>query len=221
MKRKILLLFTFIPLLSVWLFTGCTKENTNNEYPDVTVDTVSISGIMKYKRSGSSGPEVVAWPFGEAVFDMKSGSMQVLATGTVLADGTFTLELPEKVSGSLLVALSSVTDAQGGNLEANPNTVRILSTIMFTVQYSENGVSKTLFPTLHTLNPDISVNKTYYYNLYDADGTFKGKGDGGNSYDWTFVKGWGLVESYITDTISGAFNSISVTEAPVEAFWSN
>jgi len=220
-QTKVLLILSAAMLVSASFFTACRKDNSNNEYPDLTIDTLTIHGILKYKQSGISGTQLVAWPFGAAIIKVKSGVMQELASGTVNADGTFTLVLPGTISGSLLIALSSVQESQGGTIVINPNTVRILSTILFAVEYTDNGTSETLFPSLHTLNPDLSVDKTYFYTLYDADGTFIGTGDGGNTYDWLFTKGWGLVESYITDSISGAFNSKTVAAAPTAAFWSN
>jgi len=212
-------IFAFLILTSQF-FNGCVKE-TNNEYPDVIASNDTISGILKYKQPASSGGAVVAWPYGEATLTVSAGSSALLTTATVNADGTFTAILPGTVSGSYLISLADVAYSQSGTVNATPNTVRFLSTIQYLVNYTENGSPKSISVNLYTLKSDFSIAKSYYYNFYDMDGTFTGTSYGGNVFNWTFTKGWGMVENQVTNNTTKAFSSKSLGAAPAGAVWVN
>jgi hypothetical protein len=220
MKTNRILKLTPLALLLTLLFsTSCFKDD-NDEYPDVTVDPITVQGVLKYKQLNGSSYQLVDWPFGTATFKVQAGFSTVLSTGTVNADGTFSVAMPATVSGSLFTALSAVSDLQGGTVTATPATIRIFNNILFAVEYSDNGSVHKIYPGLHTLNADLSVKKSYFFNLYDGTGTFTGTGNGGSIFNWTFTKGWGMVESTVTDSNTGAFTSVTVSAAPAEAVWS-
>jgi hypothetical protein len=129
--------------------------------------------------------------------------------------------LPATVGGIYFSKLADIAYQQGGTIKATPAEIRFLGTIQFKVEYTDNDKAKSIFVNLSTLKTDLSVNRSYYYNFYDLDGTFTGTGTSGNKFNWTFIKGWGIVESFITNTTSNAIDSRSVTSAPVEAIWVN
>jgi len=209
-------------LFVVMLSTGsCTKDDgTNNQYPDVTANADTIFGTVKFKPATGTNA-IVNWPFGAATFKVIAGTNDILASATVNTDGTFMLILPATVSGSYFGSLSEIAVNQGGTIKATPETVRFLSTLLYKVDYNDNGTPNSMYANLYTLKTDFSIDKSYFYNFYDSDGTFTGTGTNGNVYNWTFVKGWGMVESYVISSASDAFNSKSVKAAPANAVWVN
>jgi hypothetical protein len=214
----ILLLITMVALQS-----GCLKEGDNTEYPDVTASADTVNGILKYKQTDTSGLIVVDWPFGAATIKaIEEGSAEV-ATATVNADGSFVLILPATLPGSYFISLAEVAVQQGGTITATPETVRLAGSTQFKVEYNDNGTAKSMLISLCTLKADNSVDRLYFYNFYDMDGTFKGKGGGTvqNNFNWTFIKGWGMVENYLVNTTTGAFDSKSVNAALANAIWVN
>jgi len=209
-----ILLITIVVLQS-----GCLKENT--EYPDVTATTDTIYGTLKYRQTDTAGTTVIDWPFGPATFKAIIGLNDVLSSATVNADGTFMLILPEKVSGSYFSSLTDISDSQGGTIVTTPETIRFLGTIQYKVEYVDKGKDATITTNLHTLKADHSVDKSYFYNFYDMDGSFIGTGSTGNIFNWTFIKGWGIVETYVISSASEAINSKSVSDVPADAVWVN
>ena len=163
----------------------------------------------------------MAWPFGTATIKAYAGFNDVIASAAINADGTFLLILPATLSGSYLSSLTEVANTQGGTITALPETVRFLSAIQYKVEYSDNGTPNSFTTNLFTLKADLSVEKSYFYNFYDTDGTFAGTGTDGNIYNWTFTRGWGKVESFVISNSSNAFNSKSVTSIPTTAIWLN
>jgi len=218
---KIYLNLAFAILLTTIIISqsGCLKDN--NEYPDVTASADTIYGTLKYKETDTLGAIIVDWPFGTATFKAIAGLDDVLASATVNTDGTFMLILPGKVAGVFLSSLTDASDRQGGTIAVNPETIRFLSTIQYKVEYTDNGKASSINTNLYTLKPDFTVDKSYFFNFYDMDGSFVGTGSTGNVFNWTFTKGWGMVESYVIGSTSGAFNSRSVTTLPENAVWVN
>lgn len=209
-----------VAIITVW--NGCAKdEGTNTAYPNVTAVADTIYGTLKYRQTDVAGTMVVAWPYGAATFKALVGSGDVLTSAPVNADGTFMLILPASVSGKYMASLAAEALRQGGTIMATPNTVRFLDYIQYKVEYTDNGAPTSCITSLYTLKADFSVDKSYYYNFYDLDGTFIGNGAAGYNYNWTFVKGWGMVESYKPSATSEAFNSKSISSIPASAVWVN
>ncbi len=211
-----ILLFTMLTLQS-----GCLKDGRNTEYADVTAVNDTIYGTLKFKQKLGGVAELVDWPFGQANISAIAGISGTLAVATVDTAGTFMLILPGTVPGAYLSSLAGVADSQGGTIQCVPNTVRYLSTVQFRVEYSDHGVPAGFIANLYTLNVDLSIKKSYFYNFYDMDGTFSGTGATGNIFFWPFVKGWGMVESFKISAASDAFNTRSVVDAPSDAIWMN
>jgi hypothetical protein len=220
--KKLLNISTAFMLISfAFLQSGCLKQFANDQFPDVTANSETINGIVKYKNTDPSGTKLDEWHFGAAVIKAILGGNVVLASAPLETDGTFKLILPATVGGIYFSKLADIAYQQGGTIKATPAEIRFLGTIQFKVEYTDNDKAKSIFVNLSTLKTDLSVNRSYYYNFYDLDGTFTGIGTSGNKFNWTFTKGWGIVESFITNTTSNAFDSRSVTSAPVEAIWVN
>jgi len=213
---------SMVVLLMASAYSSCNTDNgTDTEYPDVTATEVTVTGMLKYRQSSSGASEVVNWPYGPATFKAILGADQVLASATVSADGSFTLVLPATVSGFYLNSLTAQANSQGGNVQATPETIRLLSTIQYKVDYTSNGTPMSFIANLHTLNADMTVAKSYFFNFYDREGTLTGTGNTGNTFDWTFIKGWGFVELYKINSTSDAFVSRSISALPATAFWLN
>jgi hypothetical protein len=221
MKRLIEFSTATLLFIALLLTGSCAKDNgTNNQYPDITANADTIYGTLKYKPATGTNL-VVDWPFGTATFKIIVGVSDVLASAAVNADGTFMLVLPATVSGTYFSSLADVASTQGGSIKATPETIRILSALLYKVDYNDNGTPNTMTTNLYTLKSDFSIDKSYFYNFYDSEGTFTGTGTNGNVFDWTFTKGWGMVESFVISSSSEAFNSKSVDASPANAVWVN
>lgn len=222
MKTLFRILSISIVLCLALSLNSCLKDNgSNSEYPDVTATADTIHGVMKYYKLISGKDSVVNWPFGAATFKVIAGVRDVIASAPVNSDGSFTLILPSVVKGQYMNSLAEIATLQGGTLEASPTTTRILSVIQYRVDYNDNGTSLSINTNLYTLKADYSINKSYFYNFYDSNGTFTGTSTNGNVFNWTFTKGWGMVESTKINSSSSAFNSKSIEEAPAGAVWVN
>jgi len=222
MKKLLSLTFVILSLVVIILQTACTKATDETPYPDVTASADTISGLLKYRKVVDGITTVVSWPYGTAAIKAVDVGGDVMASATVNADGTFILILPATVKGNYFISLTSdVAAIQGGTLKATPEDVMLLGTTQYKVEFTDNGMAKSMMVNLYTLNANNTVNRTYYYNFYDQDGSFTGKGTSGNVFNWSFLKGWGIVESYIISSGSAAFNSRSVANSPANAVWVN
>lgn len=218
---KIIIASSLIALVIIQ--SGCRKDGGNTEYPDVTANTDTINGTLKYWRTDTTVSQIINWPYGTAVIKAMVAGSDEIAVGTVNADGTFSLILPATVSGFYFNSLAEIAAQQGGTIKATPETVRFQGSTSFKVEYTEGGKAKSFEVGLHTFKTDLSVEKTYYYNFYDSDGTFKGTGSGtyANTFNWTFTKGWGLVETSFKSNTSTAINSVTIGSPAQNAIWVN
>lgn len=222
MKNSLLIPAAFILLMAMLLVNSCLPDDgDNNEYPNVTATSDTIIGVLKYKPVVSSETPFQKWPFGAATLNVLVGKQDILASAVVDSTGNFTLILPASVSGSALSSLSDVGNFHKGDVKATPATVRYIPSILFKVAYMNKGIADTITMNLHTFNTDLTINKSYYYSFYDLEGTFAGTGDTGSVFDWTFKKGWGIIESSVISSNDHTFSSRSVVEIPADAFWVN
>lgn len=221
MKKLLSLTFVALSLVVIVLQISCTKATDVTPYPDVTASADTINGILKVRNVVDGSTTLASWSFGTAIIKAVELGNNVTASATLNADGTFQLILPATVKGNYFLSLADVAASQGGTLKATPDDVKVMGTTQYKVDYTDNGKAKSMMVYLYTLNANNTVNRTYYYNFYNEDGTFTGKGTSGNVFNWSFLKGWGIVESYTISSSSDAFNSRSVTSAPANAVWSN
>jgi hypothetical protein len=223
MKTLLNIIIATCMIALVIIQSGCRKDGGNTEYPDVTANPDTINGRLKYWRTDTTVNQIVNWPYGTAVIKAIVANSDEIAVGTVNADGTFSLILPATVSGFSFNSLAEVATLQGGTIKATPETVRFQGSTSFKVEYTQSGKAKSFEVGLHTFKTDLSVEKTYYYNFYDSDGTFKGTGSGtyANTFNWTFTKGWGCVETSLKSNASTAINSITVSNPVQNAVWVN
>ena len=220
MKKSIsLFAAALLTVLSISL-SSCLKED-NTEYPDVVATNDTIHGTLRYKQPESTGGAVVAWPYGEAKIKLIAGAFDVISEATVNADGTFSLVLPGKVSGGYLSSLQDIAYSQAGTVLATPNTVRVLTAFQYRVDYTFGNESKSMNTNLYLLKSDFTISKSYFFNFYDMDGTFAGTSYTGNVFNWNFKKGWGMIESVVTNTDGNIFSSKSVASAASGAVWVN
>ena len=223
MKTLLNIIIASTLITFVIIQNGCRKDGGNTEYPDVTANTDTINGTLKCWRTDTTVSQIINWHFGIAVIKAMVAGSDEIAVGTVNADGTFSLILPATVSGIYFNSLAEIASLQGGSIKATPETVRFQGSTSFKVEYTESGKAKSFEVGLHTFKTDLSVEKTYYYNFYDSDGTFKGTGSGtyANTFNWTFTKGWGLVETSFKSNTSTAINSVTVSSPTQNAIWIN
>jgi hypothetical protein len=222
MKRLINLTLAAGILIASICISGCLKDDgSNTNYPDVTAVADTIFGTLKYNQKIDGVNNVVNWPYGTATFKVMPDLNNVIAETTVNADGTFMLILPATISGNYLESLSGAAYMQGGSVVASPTTVRFMNAILYKVDYTDNGVSKSILTNLYTLKSDFSIDKSYFYNFYDSEGTFTGTGSTGNIFNWSFAKGWGKVETSVISATAGTFNSKSISAFPASAVWVN
>jgi hypothetical protein len=220
MKKLLSLPFISFFVLVAITQTSCMKNNTVDR-PDVIAAADTIPGVLKYKQVVNSVTSIVAWPYGTATIKAYDVGNYTLATATVNADGTFTLVLPAKVKGNYFTSLSGVVAAQGGTLVATPDDVKVIGTVQYKVECTVDGKATTMSVNLYKLNANNTVYRNYYYNFYDQNGTFNGKGTAGSVFNWSFVKGWGVVESYVISSSAGTINSKSIAGTPSGVIWVN
>jgi hypothetical protein len=221
MKKLLNLSVASILILFAVLQSGCFKDLTNQDYPDVTATKYTITGAVQHRETDPDGTKLVPWHSGTGTVSAIVNGSDVIATAAMEADGGFVLELPATIPGTYFSSLSAISTQQGGTLKATPEEVQLFGSTQFRVDYTENEKAKTIYISLARLNTDLTVYRSYFFNFYDLDGTFIGKGTDGNVFNWTFTKGWGIVESYITNNTTKIFNSKSVSAVPANAVWAN
>jgi hypothetical protein len=222
MKKILILPAVFLMLTLALVQIACTKDSgTNNEYPNVTATADTVDGILKFRQTDTTGTTLLNWPFGPAIFRALVGENEELVSAAVNSDGTFQLILPASVPGKYLSSLAGEASSLGGTLKATPETVRFLDNIQYRVEYVNNSTPTSFIAGLHTLKTDMSIDKSYFFNFYDLDGIFQGTGTAGNTYNWTFIKGWGKVESLKISSTTNATDSRSVGSIPSSAVWTN
>lgn len=220
MKSKQIFPFVILLLFILSVLSACSKAEDNKEFPDVTATEYTVMGTLKYKLPIPDKDSIVSWPFGSASIEAVVNNDSLVA-GLLVADGTFTLVLPGSLPGKYFSSLAGVADYQGGTLKASPETIRIMGSLQFRVKYTDKGIAKSIIVQQYKLKSDNSIDKSYFYNFYDTDGTFTGTGSTGNIFNWVFTKGWGMVESNKIAAGSQAFNSKSVSSALQGAVWVN
>jgi hypothetical protein len=218
MKNILTLSITFLAILIVILQGGC-KEDTDTPLPDVTAAADTIYGTVKFKLVDANGIQLIDWHFGPAMVRADK-----LADAALTSNGSFTLILPKTVAGSNFMGMSEYAGIQGGTCVATPNNANFVDMITFMVDYTDNGEAKSMEITLSKFelyNNKPVLSKSYFYNFYDRDGTFTGTSLYAKTFDWTFSKGWGMIEAGVSSTSSYQVSSTSVNSAPADAIWTN
>ena len=204
-------------MLTLSVQVGC-KDVKDDTLPDVTASAITINGTVKLKVTDANGTQLVKWHYGPAM--IRAGK---LANAALTSDGNFTLILPATIKGSEFMNMDDFKSIQGGTCVAAPSTTNFAGPVEFIVDYTDNGVAQNMSvgQYLYVLSNNMPVvSRSYTYNFYDSDGTFKGNSDFAKAYDWTFSKGWGTIESYYSSAAS-AYSSKSITLVPSEAVWTN
>lgn len=220
MKKLIILTLCFIIGAYLVLQTGCTKDPENNQNPDVTASSDTIYGTLKYKQADTSGVHLVDWHFGSGMVRVVIGG-ETVATAALQSNGNFMVILPGTVTGDNFTNLTDIAAAYGGTITAAPETTKYVYTTQLMVDYTENNEAKSFAINLAILNHDLTTYRNYYYYFYDNAGTFAGTGSAGNTFNWKFTKGWGMVESDMNIDATYILSSKSVNEASDLAVWSN
>jgi hypothetical protein len=218
MKYILTFSVTFLAILILIVQSGC-KENTDTPLPDVTAAADTIYGTVKFKLVDANGIQLIDWHYGPAM--VRAGK---LADAALTSKGTFTLILPKTVAGSNFMSMSEYAGIQGGTCVATPGNANFVDMITFMVDYSDNGVVKTMEITLskyELYNNKPVLSKSYFYYFYDRDGTFTGTSLYAKTFNWTFSKGWGMIEARVSSTTSYQVSSTSVNSAPADAIWTN
>jgi hypothetical protein len=212
--------------LSVMLFaiavmqSGCNDDSENNQYPDVTASADTIYGILKYKQVDTAGKKLLDWNYGPGMIRVVIGDETVYTTA-LQSDGNFMVILPATVSGNNFTPLSDIAVNYGGTIKVTPETARYFKSTEFIVDYTDHGTAKNMTISQAVLNSNLSAYRNYYYYFYENEGSVLGTGTAGNIFNWTFTKGWGMVESEMSTGATYIIRSKSVNAAPVNAVWTN
>ena len=220
MKKLFILSSFFIVAALALLQSGCAKDPENIQNPDVTASADTIHGTLKYKLVDNGGIKLIDWPFGP-------GTLRVIIGGknagvfALQSNGNFVAILPSTVSGTGFTKLGDISIVYGGTVKVTPETVKYDNTTQFLVDYTDNNMAKSINVGLVTLNANNTTYRNYYYYFYDQDGSIAGTGTAGNMFNWTFTKGWGIVEANMSSDLSYMVSSKTVAAAPVNAIWTN
>jgi hypothetical protein len=218
MKNLLAFTFAFLSILIIITQSGC-KESGDTPLPDVTAAADTIHGNVKLKQVDANGIQLIDWHYGPAMVRADK-----LADAALTSNGTFTLVLPKTVAGSNFMSMTEYAGIQGGTCVAKPDNANFVDMITFMVDYSDNDVAKTMEITLskyELYNNKPVLSKSYFYNFYDRDGTFTGTSLYAKTFNWTFTKGWGMIEARVSSTTSYQVSSTSVNSAPADAIWTN
>jgi len=223
MKKPLIIFFALLFSSVLILQSGCKDEPSDNPYPDVTAAYDTIYGTVKYKIVDTTGTRLTGWDFGPAIVRATVNGDNI-ATAALSSGGSFELILPETVTGSYFTSMVDYAQTLGGSVVVSPEILHYVSPVIFMVDYTDNGEAKSVEinqSTFVLISNKPVLNKSYAYNFYDQDGSFTGTDFYGNAFNWTFTKGWGIVESFITSTSGTGTTSKSVNAAPVDAIWTN
>jgi hypothetical protein len=216
----------FILPLSIMLFTiatmqsGCNDDPKNDQFPDVTASSDTIYGILKYKQVDSTGNKLLNWKFGPGIIRVVIGE-ETVYTSALQSDGNFMVILPATIPGNSFTSLSDIAITYGGTIKVTPETARYFKSAHFLVDYTDNGTAKHMVINQAVLNSNISAYRNYFYYFYENEGSVLGTGTAGNVFNWTFIKGWGMVESEMSTDATYIIRSKSVNSAPAYAVWIN
>ncbi len=218
--KKIVLLFLFACISMIYV--GCeTDSSKNEEYADVKADDFVLKGTLKYRIVKVSGFEIKDWDFGPSEIKMIAGNDDVLVKGVVKADGNFEMLIPGTIAGKYLFGLNSIKLAQGGTIFSEPETVRVFNGYFFKVKYFDGTDTAYMYPHLHSFTNDLIPDKSYSLHFFDREGKLYGKGKNGNTFDWSFSKGWQWIQTATIGASTTMFESNSVQLVPTNAFWTN
>ena len=220
MKKPVILSLPLILFAIIVMQSGCNEDSENNQYPDVTASADTIYGILKYKQTDTSGIKLSDWNYGPGMLRVVIGGKTV-ATTALQSNGNFMVILPATVSGNYFTSLADIAVIYGGNVTVSPETVKYVNSTQFMVDYTENNAAKSIVINQVILNSNLTIYRTYYYYFYDNEGSVVGKGTAGNTFNWIFTKGWGMVESDMSTGSTYIVSSKSVNAAAQNAVWTN
>lgn len=221
MQKLFFLAISIMLSAIIILQAGCTKDSEDDQNPDITASTDTISGVVKYKIVEGSIIKVFDWPFGPGMIRVVIGG-ETVANTALLSDGSFTVVLPGTVKGTNFTNLNDVAIIYGGTVKPSPEAAKYVGTTQFIVDYTDNSVAKNMTVSQVVLNFNNSVYRNYYHYFYDGDGSVTGTGTAGNIFNWTFNKGWGMVETNMsTGTSPYIISSKTVAYATGNAVWTN
>lgn len=210
------LAFTLFAAIAVMLLSCETDRSKNEQFDSITVNAQPLAGTLQSLTIQGTDTLVQAWAHGPARVNLLLAG-DIVATGTSDGNGSFNLNLPANIAGSYLSALATLSGMVGGEVDYAPKSVRLLQGFSLMIKYSTGTDSSIIFPTWHAFQNGIE--KKYNYLLFDEDGLFQGTTKTGIQYDWSFVRGWNLVENnFRHDTL---ISSKTIATAPSKANWTN
>lgn len=217
-KNLLIIILAFIGLFMV----SCERDSSKNEeYPDITTDNMVLKGTLKNRIKVNSDYVLEAWKYGIADIKMIVGNNDVLSKGSVKADGTFELTIPGTLTGKYFFGLTSLKLSEGGSVIANPETVRVFNSFYLKVRYLDGKDSATMYPQLHSFTSDFIPDRLYTLYCFDKEGSFNGTSKKGNTYDWSFGKGWQWIESGPQGASTTLYESRTIESIPSNTYWTN
>jgi hypothetical protein len=199
-----------------------TDPDDNNNTDTTKTDSIVIpqkvvTGTLKiYQLDGSSTP----WDKGICEISARVYNYPVpLATGTVNADGSFTLTFKKTIATTVFSKLVSDEGVFWGNgVQYTPSTLkRSADDIKFMVYPTING-KQTAVEVLCQVMSNIVLIEKWMPIIYNSDGSIKGTDALGFVYDCTFTKGFNF-RGYLVDTPKGKLTTITSANLPNNVLW--
>ncbi len=195
MFRKTLSVFLLILSLA---FISCSEDDDSNpagtgNSGEVAIGSRTISGKIKQRKYDALNNtySLIDWSYGTGKIKMSLSVTDLIAEGTISADGSFSIKLPEKVKAGLFASTATFL-----GVSTNPNDVEQTMALYIEAEYTDKGTSKNVKLIFNdfTDNTYKSYKTFYSINAFTKSGTAKGKNSfSEDTYDLDFNKGWNIL----------------------------
>lgn len=212
--RNLFLLFIF-----AFVVNSCEDntpvENNNPTSTDIIAQDLTITGKLITLKSTSVGKQVIDWNNGAGEMKVYLGG-DLISTGTVAADGSFSVVLPGKMNPKYLTRYESPNEA----VTVSPDSLQITQVGPLFKFFSPGGIQ---IPIQVKLFKDDNVTKLeeYEYQYVDIPGTVMGTHivsvEETNKYSLTYSKGWNIKRIYDDELNKKNFTIIS--SLPANVLW--
>lgn len=177
------------------LLNSCNEDNSTINTPDnnsdyVIANDMVINGTLKTKEYDMNSESYVfnAWKKGAGRIVASSSTTTELGTGTVDADGNFSLSLKGKILKSNLTDYVDLS----GSLSHSPASFKCLI-IPVVIAFYPDGSDVMDLLDFGIVKSDNSQIQTYFGFVYsDQTASITGSTDNGDIYNLLYKKGWNI-----------------------------
>ncbi len=195
MFRKTLSVFLLVLSLA---FVSCSEDDDSNpagtgNSGEVAIGSRTISGKIKQKKYDAVNKiyNLIDWSYGVGKIKFSLSVTDLIAEGTISADGSFSVKLPEKVKAELFASTSTLL-----GVNTNPSDVEHTMPLYIEAEYSDNGSQKNVKLIFNDFvdNTYNGYKTSYSLVAFTKSGTAKGKNSfSEDTYDLDFNKGWNIM----------------------------